>query len=167
MRQDIKYINNKQKAKSIFTYDFTRLYTNIPHDVLREQVKFVLDEAFCIKSDKHFVRLNKHSSTWAEKLPKNGKSIFLDEEASSSWFNYLIDNIYVKYGNRIFRQITGIPMGTDCAPGLANLFLLAYEYKYSNDLIDTGSDNLDKFRYIFSKSNKKNGKMFLWHISRQ
>ena len=37
---------------------------------------------------------------------------------------YLIDNIYVSIGNRVYRQCVGIPMGTDCAPLLANLFLL-------------------------------------------
>jgi hypothetical protein len=29
----------------------------------------------------------------------------------------------------------GIPMGTDCAPLLANLFLFYYEYKYMKNLI--------------------------------
>ena len=39
----------------------------------------------------------------------------------------LIDNIYVTVGNTVFRQKIGIPMGTDCAPFLANLFLHVYE----------------------------------------
>ncbi len=30
----------------------------------------------------------------------------------------------------MFRQKIGIPMGTDCAPFLANLFLYSYEYKW-------------------------------------
>ena len=34
---------------------------------------------------------------------------------------FLIDNIYIKVGKEIFRQQVGIPMGTDCAPFLANL----------------------------------------------
>ena len=38
------------------------------------------------------------------------------------------DNIYVSIGNRVYRQCVGIPMGTDCAPLLANLFLFFYEY---------------------------------------
>ena len=42
-------------------------------------------------------------------------------------------NIYVKVGNRVFKQTIGIPMGTDCAPLLANLFLFFYEYKYVKD----------------------------------
>ena len=44
--------------------------------------------------------------------------------------NWLIDNIYVTFGDKCFRQAIGIPMGTDCAPFLANLFLYSYEYKW-------------------------------------
>ena len=44
--------------------------------------------------------------------------------------NWLLDNIYVTFGDQLFRQVTGIPMGTDCAPFLANLFLYAHEYKW-------------------------------------
>ena len=65
---------------------------------------------------------------------------------------YLIDNIYVSVGNRVFRQCIGIPMGTDCAPLLANLYLFHFEYVYMRRLI---SSNMSKarafsntFRYI-------------------
>ena len=48
---------------------------------------------------------------------------------------YLVDNVYVNIGNRVYRQCVGIPMGTDCAPLLANLFLFYYEYKFMKNLI--------------------------------
>ncbi len=44
----------------------------------------------------------------------------------------MIDNIFVKFGDKVFRQVIGIPMGTDCAPFLANLFLYSYEYQWIN-----------------------------------
>ena len=43
---------------------------------------------------------------------------------------WLINNIYVTFGDKCFRQVIGIPMGTDCAPFLANLFLFAYEFQW-------------------------------------
>ena len=54
----------------------------------------------------------------------------ITEEVLVMYVDYLIDNIYVNIGNRIYRQCVGIPMGTDCAPLLANLFLFFYEYRY-------------------------------------
>ena len=38
-----------------------------------------------------------------------------------------IDNIYIRFGSKLYRQIVGIPMGTNCAPLVANLFLFCYE----------------------------------------
>ena len=40
-----------------------------------------------------------------------------------------------RVGKEIFRQQVGIPMGTDCAPFLANLLLFYFEYNYMEDLI--------------------------------
>ena len=56
------------------------------------------------------------------------------------------------YGNGVYRQCIGIPMGTDCAPLAANLFLFYYEYKYIRDLIEMNLMLAKKFsntkRYI-------------------
>ena len=34
---------------------------------------------------------------------------------------FLIDNIYVVFGDQVFQQSVGIPMGINCAPLLADL----------------------------------------------
>jgi len=49
--------------------------------------------------------------------------------------SWLIDNTYVTVGNLVFRQVIGIPMGTNCAPYLANLFLFAYEFDFLNSTL--------------------------------
>ena len=66
---------------------------------------------------------------------------------------FLIDNIFVIFGGRVFQQTVGMPMGTNCAPVLANLFL----YQYEADFIQGASQESEKrlarsfnftFRYI-------------------
>ena len=37
---------------------------------------------------------------------------------------FLLDNIYIRFGSKLYRQIVGIPMGTNCAPLVADLFLI-------------------------------------------
>ena len=39
-------------------------------------------------------------------------------------FNFLIDNIYIQIGSAVYQQTIGIPMGTDCAPLVVDLFFL-------------------------------------------
>jgi hypothetical protein len=43
---------------------------------------------------------------------------------------FLIDNIFVSFGGILFQQVVGIPMGTNCAPLLADLFLYSYESEF-------------------------------------
>ena len=40
---------------------------------------------------------------------------------------YLLDNIYIRFGTKLYRQIVGIPMGTNCVPLVADLFLFCYK----------------------------------------
>ena len=38
--------------------------------------------------------------------------------------SYLLDNIYIRFGTKLFRQIVVIPMGTNCTPLVADFFIL-------------------------------------------
>ena len=38
---------------------------------------------------------------------------------------YLLDNIFIRFGTNSYRQIVCIPMGTNCAPLIADLFYFA------------------------------------------
>jgi hypothetical protein len=40
--------------------------------------------------------------------------------------NFLIHNIFVVVGGQIFQQSVGIPMGTNCASLLTDMFLYSY-----------------------------------------
>ena len=50
----------------------------------------------------------------------------------------LVDNIFVVFGGKVFQQIVGIPMGTNCAPLLADIFLYSYEAEFIHSLLSTG-----------------------------
>ena len=51
---------------------------------------------------------------------------------------FLIDNIFVQFGGRLFRQAIGIPMGTNCASLLADLFLYTYENEFLDNINRSG-----------------------------
>ena len=48
--------------------------------------------------------------------------------------SHLLDNIYIRFGTKLYRQIVGIPMGTNCAPLVADLFLYCYERDFMDSL---------------------------------
>ena len=39
--------------------------------------------------------------------------------------SYLLDNIYIRFGNKLYRQIVDILMGTNCATLVADIFYFA------------------------------------------
>ena len=47
---------------------------------------------------------------------------------------YLLDNIFIRFGTKLYRQTIGIPMGTNCAPFVADLFLFCYERDFMKSL---------------------------------
>ena len=52
------------------------------------------------------------------------KIVYIREDSLIEMMEYLIDNIYIKVGNKVCRQQVGIRMGTYCVPLLANIFLV-------------------------------------------
>ena len=60
--------------------------------------------------------------------------------------SYLLDNIYIRFGTKLYRQIVGIPMGTNCAPLVADLFLYCYERDFMDSLNhDNQADVIEAF----------------------
>ena len=59
--------------------------------------------------------------------------------------SYLLDNIYIRFGYELYRQIVGIPMGTNCAPFVADLFLFCYERDFISLSNDNQADIIDAF----------------------
>ena len=47
---------------------------------------------------------------------------------------YLLDNSFIRFGTKLYRQTIGIPMETNCAPLVADLFLFCYERDFMKSL---------------------------------
>ena len=57
-----------------------------------------------------------------------------------------LDNIYIRFVTKLYRQIVGIPIGTNCAPLVADLYLFCYERDFMKDLpSDNQADIISAF----------------------
>ena len=146
----IQRLSNAADAHSLNTYDFSTLYTNIPHDSLKNNLKELIDEAFSVRGAQYISCNSRGKCCWSNERKYD---INVDKSQLTDMINYLVDNIYVSVGNKIFRQHIGIPMGTDCAPVLANLYLFRLEYKY--DINVDKSQLIDMINYLEYKFMKK------------
>ena len=118
---------NQKPVRNVRTYDFSTLYTSNPHKKLKERMAIVINQCFN-GSGRRYIHIGRTTATWNRAKGKDNHSWNANDLISH--VNYLIDNIYVVCGNVLFRQVIGIPMGTDCAPFLANLFLYSYECEW-------------------------------------
>jgi len=64
----------------------------------------------------------------------NSKTKYTEDDIVNT-INFLIDNIFVEFGGRIFQQTVGIPLGTNRAPLLIDSFLLSYEAEFVQELL--------------------------------
>ena len=67
--------------------------------------------------------LGRDRSYFMEKKNHFDSSKKFSENEIINMFEFLIDNISVIFGERVFQQTVGKFMGTNCAPLVADLFL--------------------------------------------
>jgi hypothetical protein len=143
-------LSDRNKAKTVATYDFSTLYTNIPHDKLKSVLNEITD--FCFKGcQQSKILIKKGDARWCHEPNSKNNSVkkLMDKDLVKKSIAHLLDNCYFTVGNDIFKQVIGIPMGTDPAPFMANLFLYYYENKFMNELISKDKAAARKFGYIW------------------
>ena len=64
-----------------------------------------------------------YKSTYFVKDHSEAKNKYTEDDIVRM-IEFFIDNIFVESGGVIFQQVIGIPMGTNCAPLLADLFCI-------------------------------------------
>ena len=59
---------------------------------------------------------------------------------------FLLDNSFIRFGTKLYSRVVGIPMCSDCAPLVANLFLFCYNRDFMMSLSDDKqADFIDAF----------------------
>ena len=110
---------------------FSTLYTILPHNLIKEKLVDLIERAL--------KRFYKNEGTLY--LACNDRRAFFtstDQRGYTLWscqnvcdaLSYLLGNIYIIFGNKIYRH----PMGTNCAPLVADLFLFFYERDFMTSL---------------------------------
>ena len=124
------------RATSIQTFDFSTLYTSIPHNLLKSRMNSIIKNAFKYKNGAtRYIHIKVcRNKSYFTSDPLNGDNKYTANDICKM-IEFLLDNIHVRCGGELFRQMVGIPMGTNCAPLLADLFLYSYENEFLDKLI--------------------------------
>ena len=138
-------INKQKEAKSIATYDFSTLFTNIRHDDLINQLNEIIELTFS-GGKCRYIEFNKSGAVWTDKI-KNKKGCYFTKDLLKRTIAHLIKEYYFKIGNITLLQTIGIPMGCSVSPLWANLYLHRLEYKYMIENIKKDKNKAKKFEH--------------------
>ena len=98
-----------------------------PHDKLLTVLNDLIEFCFKGKKDK-LIEIDKYGAKWVD--TKSSSKMVFNKTCLKKSVKYLLNNCFFKFGNIILRQAIGIPMGSDPAPFMANLFLYYFENKW-------------------------------------
>jgi hypothetical protein len=143
---------DKASPLLLHSFHFSTLYTEIDRVDLKARMRVLINKVFnrmlklhCFK----FLMVQKTALNLRFLWLKNKAEINLFEnlhsfkvaEASDliSWLDFLLDNFFLCFGQGVYRQCIGIPMGTNCAVFLANFCLLAYEIDFIKRLLKSNT----------------------------
>ena len=122
------------------------LYTKIPHHLLKGALEDIVD--FCFKGgNSNGVYVADGKAFW--RSPKRGEYRTYTQKKVKEVLNYVMKNAYFQINNQVFQQIIGIPMGSDPAPFIANLFLYFYKNKFLDKLKAEDLPRARRLRHVF------------------
>ena len=122
---------NFNHITSIKSFDLSTLYTTIPHDKLKSRLVSIIRNSFIFKNGNRrskYLVLG-HEEAYFVKEHSDSKNKYSEDDIIKM-LEFLVDNIFVGFTGKVFQQIVGIPIRTNCVPLLANIFLYSYEAEF-------------------------------------
>ena len=138
-----KFKSKNFKASKLSTYDLSALYTTLPHHRIKDKRIDLTNQMFILENIQYSA-CNEECAFFTTDSYNNCKLWFCQKDCDV--LVYLLDNIFIRFGTKLYRQIVGIPMGTNCAPLVTYLFLDCYERNFMN--LSRGKIRLTLFRLL-------------------
>ena len=131
-------------ATSVQTYDFSTLYTSALHNLLKWRIATLVYNLFKRRDGSNrYTHINITGGKWyfIDTIILGGDDLHTADQ-TCRMVEFLIDKIFVKFGASLFRQVIGIPMGTNCAPLASQHLSLLLRRLFLDNMIRRGHRKL-------------------------
>ena len=91
------------------------------HNLIKGKLTELIEQTFN-REDSLYWLLMKKMPFFTSEQPKRYKLWSCQKMCDA--LHYLLDNIFIRFGSKLYRQIVSIQMGTNCAPLVADLFFV-------------------------------------------
>ena len=109
------------------TFDFSTLYPALPQSEIKKQFSKIFNKVFK-REGKQFINVNYREAYFSSRQNNRGCSFRLTDMIEI--LDFILDNIFVRFGSKVYRQVNGVPIGSDTGAEIANLLLFSYEAAY-------------------------------------
>ena len=133
------------RASSLSTYDFSTLYTTLLNSLVKDKLVDLIEGTFR-REGSLYIACNDKNAFFTSDAVRN-YNLWTCQKVCES-LTYLLDNIYIRFGSKLYRQIVDIPMGTNRAPLVADLFLLCYERDFMLFLSEDNQSDVMKLSVL-------------------
>ena len=100
---------------SVQTYDFSTLYTSIPHNLLKSRISALVHNSFKRRGGSNryiHIKITSGKGYFIDTINPGGDNLYIADQICRM-VEFLIDGIFVKFGGCLFHQVIEIPMGTN------------------------------------------------------
>ena len=126
-----KFKSRNFQASKLSKYDFSTLYITLPQHLIKDKLIDLINRTFIRENTQYLVC--KEECVFFTSDVYNNHNLWSCQKVCDALV-YLLDNIFIRFGTKLYRQTIGIPMGTNCAPVVADLFLFCYERDHLKSL---------------------------------
>ena len=132
-----------ERINHMETYDFSTLYTALPHGEIKRKFSAIFQKVFN-REARPYISVNMNEAYFSP-TKANNKFSFRSEDMQEI-LEFILDNIYVKFGANVYKQVIGIPIGLDSGQDIANLLLYSYESDYVGEISKVDLPTARKFK---------------------
>lgn len=161
---NIKQWSKDVRGLDVRGYDFKAMYTQLVHTALKDGLKRVTCSAFDHWASLKRISRNEVSLVIPTNCPKP-KGYFAAPDSKSAkpfhkhitlytledlhdLIDFCVNNSLIRVGDQFFLQVSGLPMGGNASPDMADLYCFGVESDFIDDLLANGFHDLAR-QYAF------------------
>ena len=120
----------------------------MPHNLIKDKLLILVERTFQGEGSL-YIACNDRNAFFTSDVVRN-YNLWSCQKVCEA-LTFLLDNIYIIFGSKLYRRIVGIPIGTNCAPLVGDLFLFWYE---GNIVLSLSDDNQSDVIEAFNSTSR-------------
>ena len=124
----INCLQRPEQITDLATFDFSTLFTALSHNDIKNNLNWLIAKMFKGPGNGQILVIGRDKAYFTKE--RKEVAYVMDEMEVKLLMEDVIDNAFVTFAGKMFRQTKGVPMGGNCSPMMADLCLTVMEHRY-------------------------------------